>query len=165
MELNSFVLRCALEAIHFSFGQVTNPENPCASYYNEMWGKEFDTSVPIPKLMFSIFNGGKEYNSRIKFTRFYVILDVKPTDVDMDATEIYFKVSALIKKFVSAHPKLGENGFKPSVIGSYFNAHDQHNETFKILEEAINQVGVNTAERKYLSIGICCDSDNWYLSD
>jgi len=45
-------------------------------------------------------------------------------------------VCALIKKMVSAH-KLGENAFKPSSIGSYFNAYENHNETFKIIEDAI----------------------------
>ena len=57
VELNPFVLRCALEAIHFSFGQVACPENPCAAYYEEMWGKELDMSATVPKLMFTIFNG------------------------------------------------------------------------------------------------------------
>lgn len=137
-ELNSFVLRCALEAIHFSYGQIACPENPCAAYYEEMFGKELEANVTIPKLMFTCFNGGKAFNSRVKFTRFYLIIDVKTTDTDIDTTEIYFKVSALIKKLTSAHPKLGENGFKPNVTGAYFNAHEGHNETFKILEEAIN---------------------------
>lgn len=113
-----------MEAIHFSYGQVACPENPAAAYYEEMWGKELDMTATSPKLMFTIFNGGKAVNSRIKFTKFYLILDVRTTDIDIDATEIYFKVSALIKKQVSAHPKLGENGFKPNCTGAYFNAHD-----------------------------------------
>jgi len=81
-------------------------------------------TATVPKLMFTVFNGGKAVNSKIKFTRFYLILDVKASDTDIDATEVYFKVSALIKKMVSAHPKLGETGFKPNATGAYFNAHD-----------------------------------------
>lgn len=49
---------------------------------------------------------------------------------------MYYKVSAAIKKGVSSH-KLGETGFKLTPGGSYFNAHDNHNETFKLIEEAI----------------------------
>lgn len=45
---------------------------------------------------------------------------------------------------VSSH-KLGENAFKPSNIGSYFNAHENHNETFKIIEDAIAQSGINVS--------------------
>jgi hypothetical protein len=29
MELNPFVHKCALEAMHFAYGQVACPENPC----------------------------------------------------------------------------------------------------------------------------------------
>jgi len=42
-----------------------------------------------------------------------------------------------MKKALSSH-KLGENGFKPTTAGSYFAAHDHHNETLKVLEDAIN---------------------------
>jgi hypothetical protein len=40
----------------------------------------------------------------------------------------------MIKKTLAAH-KLGENGFKPTVSGSYFAAHDHHNETLKVVED------------------------------
>jgi hypothetical protein len=43
----------------------------------------------------------------------------------------------LIKKSITSH-RLGENGFKPTPAGSWFNAHDNHNETFKLLEDAIS---------------------------
>ncbi len=59
-----------------------------------------------------------------------------------DAMLIYYKVAAAIKKSILA-TKVGENGFKPTSSGSWFNAHDSHNETFKIIEEAINQSGAN----------------------
>jgi hypothetical protein len=53
----------------------------------------------------------------------------------------------MIKKTLAAH-KLGENGFKPSTAGSYFAAHDHHNETLKVIEDAINQSGVNVSNKK-----------------
>ena len=59
---------------------------------------------------------------------------------------IYYKLTQLIKKSLAAH-KLGENGFKPSSAGSYFAAHDHHNESLKVLEDAINQSGINVSFR------------------
>lgn len=80
-----------------------------------------------------------------------------------DALQIYYKVAAAIKKGVQSH-KLGENGFKPNASGSYFNAHENHNETFKLIEDAITQSGANT-DKKCLSIGIQIDPDQFYLPD
>ena len=40
---------------------------------------------------------------------------------------------------MQAH-KLGENGFKPGVDGSYFNAFENVNESFKFIEDAISAV-------------------------
>jgi len=114
--------------------------------------------------MFTAFNGGKALNSKVKFSRFYIIIDIQGDEEDVDANEIYYKIAAAVKKGVAAH-KLGENGFKPNASGAYFNAHDNHNETFKLLEDAIALVNVNTAERKYISIGINVDSEAYYLAD
>ena len=114
--------------------------------------------------MFSAFNGGKALASKVKFSRFYIIIDIQGDEEDIDATELYFKMSTAVKKGVQAH-KLGENGFKPNASGAYFNAHDNHNETFKLLEDAIAQVNCNTPERKHLSIGINVDSESYFLAD
>ena len=54
--------------------------------------------------------------------------------------------------------KLGENGFKANMSGSYYNALESVNDTFKFLEDAIASTGVNTAERKVLLIGVNADS-------
>jgi|688.fasta_scaffold1744934_1 hypothetical protein len=54
----------------------------------------------------------------------------------------------MIKKTLAAH-KLGENGFKPTPAGSYFAAHDHHNETLKVVEDAINQSGVNVSKKRH----------------
>ncbi len=78
--------------------------------------------------------------------------------------DIYYKIASAIKKALNSH-KLGENGFKPNVTGAYFNAHDNHNETFKLLEDAIASSNVNTAERKYVTIGINADAEASYLPD
>jgi len=70
---------------------------------------------------------------------------------------MYYKLSAAIKKAISSH-KLGEAGFKANVSGSYFNALDTINDSFKLIEDAINSTGMNTNERKYFTIGINADS-------
>jgi len=74
------------------------------------------------------------------------------------------KISAAIKKAITTH-KLGEAGFKPTAAGSYFNALENVNESFKILEDAINASGVNTPEHKYLQIGINTDNQTSYIAD
>lgn len=61
-----------------------------------------------------------------------------------DAQLIYYKIAAAVKKGVAAH-KLGEAGFKVTAQGTYWNAHENHNETFKLIEDAIASVGVNVS--------------------
>lgn len=70
----------------------------------------------------------------------------------------------MIKKTLSAH-KLGENGFKPTASGSYFAAHDHHNETLKVIEDAINQSGVNVSKFESLLTAIesTINSFSWFL--
>lgn len=114
--------------------------------------------------MFTIFNGGKALGSKVKFGRFYLILNLKVGDVSVDANLLYYKISAAIKKAITSH-KLGEAGFRANVSGSYFNALDTVNDSFKLLEDAINSTGVNTNERKYLLIGINADSQSSYIEE
>ena len=106
--------------------------------------------------MFTIFNGGKAIGSKVKFSRFYLIMNVKATDTQ-DALELYYKVAAAVKKAIEGH-KLGPNAFKANTTGAYFNALDTVNDTFKLLEDVIATIGINTNERKYLTIGINADS-------
>ena len=55
--------------------------------------------------------------------------------------------------------KVGLAGFKKgSPDGAYFNAFDNINECFKLLEDAIAAAGINTEEVKYLKIGINADA-------
>lgn len=63
--------------------------------------------------MFTLFNGGKALGSKVKFRKFYLILDFDQQDVasGKDAQVIYYKISAAIKKSVASN-KQGEAGFK-----------------------------------------------------
>ena len=47
--------------------------------------------------------------------------------------------------------------------GSYFNALDSVNDSFKFIEDAIASTGINTNERKYLTIGINADSTSSFI--
>ena len=103
--------------------------------------------------------------SKVKFSKFYLIIDVKPDEVrQIDVHEIYLKLCPLIEKAISS-TKAGLTAFKKASDGSYFNASDDINMSFKILEDAIGQLGINTSDRKYVKIGINTDSHNWYLDD
>jgi hypothetical protein len=86
--------------------------------------------------MFTIFSCGKALGTKVKFAKFYIILDM-PLEGELEAVEIFNKFLAAFKKQLSTH-KSGENGFKPGADGSYFNILDTLNDTFKYLEEAIN---------------------------
>ena len=77
-------------------------------------------------------------NSKVKFSQFYILFDIRADDEEIDAVEAYYKVAGNIKKAISGH-KLGENGFKANTTGAYFNALDSVNDSFKLLEDAINQ--------------------------
>ena len=103
-------------------------------------------------------------NSKVKFAKFYVIMNLKVQDVSIDANLMYYKLSAAIKKAISSH-KLGEAGFKANVSGSYFNALDSVNDSFKFIEDAIASTGINTNERKYLTIGINADSTSSFIEE
>lgn len=35
----------------------------------------------LPKLIINVFNGGKELGAKVKFSRFYLIIDVNPYDI------------------------------------------------------------------------------------
>lgn len=122
------------------------------------------TGITVPKLMFTIFNGGKAMASKVKFSRFYIIMNLKVGDVSIDANLVYYKIAAAIKKAITSH-KLGEAGFKANVSGAYFNALDSVNDSFKLLEDAIAATGINTEDRKYLLIGVNADSQSSYIEE
>ncbi len=114
--------------------------------------------------MFTVFNGGKALGSKVKFARFYIIMNLKVQDVNSDANLVYYKISAAIKKAITGH-KLGENGFRANLSGSYYNALDTVNDSFRLLEDAINSCDVNTNERKVLTIGINADSQSNFIEE
>ena len=162
---NPYAIRGCLEALWFSYGHSIAPELPSRALYSQVWQHEMNPmSVTVPKLMFTVLNGGKAANSKVKFARFYLIMNLKVQDVEIDANVVHYKVSAAIKKAITSH-KLGEAGFKANLSGSYFNALDTVNDSFKLLEDAIASTGLNTNDRKYLTIGINADGHANYVEE
>lgn len=41
--------------------------------------------------MFTVLNGGKALGSKVKFSKFFIIIDVTPND-EVDPMEIYLKI-------------------------------------------------------------------------
>jgi len=148
MNCSPYAVKAVLEALQASFGKIKNPEAPALAMYEQQTLRQIpgDANPIAPKFMFTLFNGGKSIGSKVKFARFYLILQHEMDDLQSgrDALQIYYKVSSAIKKAVQTH-KLGENGFKPNASGAYFNAHENHNETFKLVEDAINASGANVS--------------------
>lgn len=83
----------------------------------------------------------------------------------LDAHEIYFKLVNSIENSVKA-TKAGLAAFKKgSPDGAFYNAYDNINEGFKLLEDAIAATGVNTAERKVLKIGVNVSAQDWFVEE
>ena len=135
----------------------------------------------------TVLNGGKDLGSKVKFSKFYLIADVAPQDLivvnppaadgeevkesekkePQEVLNIYeaiVKVSLAIEKGISS-TKAGLTAFKKGADGSYFNAYDNINECFKLLEDAINATGVNSGKRNFLRIGVNTDARNWFIED
>jgi len=56
----------------------------------------------IPKLMFEVLRGGKDAGSKVKFSKFYLILNVGIDHIsDIDIHEVYFKICSAIDKAIT----------------------------------------------------------------
>ncbi len=164
IQIGDNILKACSEALMYAYGACLTPADPFISFYRYMMDQDYQPgAAAVPRLCFTVLNGGKAVGSKVRFSKVYLILDVSPVD-NIDPTEVYFKIQAQIKKQASTH-KLGENGFKPGMDGSYYNPLENINETFKFIEDAINAVGVNTLDKKYLKYGINPDIDSYYLKD
>lgn len=143
IQVNDNIIRACSEALLYAYSQATQPAAPYQGVHRFLKSRDLEWSpgATVPRFIFNVLNGGKALASKVKFSRFYLIIDVNPDD-EVDASEVYLKIQAQLRKQIQAH-KLGENGFKPGVDGSYFNAFENVNESFKFIEDAIAAVGVN----------------------
>lgn len=96
LKIGENAIRGALEALHFSYGPTVNKESPFKAVYHQLKQKKYDcrNESKLPKLLFTIFNGGKEFASKVKFSRFYLILELSQFEKESpDALEIYMKIT------------------------------------------------------------------------
>jgi enolase len=151
------------QALYMAFGKALSPQSPYESMFKNSVFRDYRPSFEkVPKLMFTVLVGGKEMSSKVKFSKFYVIMDINEQDcLDHNAHETYLKLVAAIEKGVSS-TKGGLAAFKRQPDGSFFNAYDNINECFKLLEEAIVTIGINNDTKKFLKIGVNTDAQNWF---
>ena len=89
------------------------------AYAQFLTGSQIDP-LSIPKLMFSLLNGGKSANSKVKFSKIYLIFGAVPHD-PTDMLEQFSKLRKDITAAISGS-KAGLAGFKVGPDGVYFNA-------------------------------------------
>lgn len=66
------------EALFLAYGACINQTDPYLPIYYNLKQREYPSNEKTPKLMFTVFNGGKALGSKVKFSRFYLILDIAP---------------------------------------------------------------------------------------
>jgi hypothetical protein len=72
--INDNIIRACSEAILYSYGQTVNPASPYSALY--LYLRNRDLTSGVTKMMFNVLNGGKALVSKVKFSRFYLFLDV-----------------------------------------------------------------------------------------
>jgi hypothetical protein len=102
--VSPYGIKAVVEALYTTFGKIKSPEAPGIALYEWLTLKKIpvDGNPAVPKLMFTLFNGGKAIGSKVKFTKFYLIMNMTLESVQEgnDALLLYYKVSAAIKKAV-----------------------------------------------------------------
>ncbi len=75
------MIRACSEALLYAYSQVVNPASPYQALYRYLKNRDLVLGAgTLPKFMFNVLNGGKALASKVKFSRFYLILDVSPED-------------------------------------------------------------------------------------
>jgi enolase len=97
VQINDNIIRGCSEALLYAYGQCVNPAEPYQGLYRYLKSRDLaytpGSGNVVPKLIFNVLNGGKALSSKVKFSRFYLILDMSPED-EHDPMEIYLKVQA-----------------------------------------------------------------------
>jgi enolase len=111
-------------------------------------------------LAFTIFKTGKSTGSKVKFEKFFLIINNSAKFKEDDLNALIVKIYASIRKVLTTG-KQGENGIRLNTEGSYFSPNDTINDTMKLMEDIIKDTG----EQSKLSIGIDCNANNYYNSE
>ena len=87
------VIRACSEALFYAYGATMSPADPYQSIYSFLRSKSYELAEKTPRLIFSVLNGGKALVSKVRFSRFYLILDVNQND-ELDVTDAFLKIQA-----------------------------------------------------------------------
>jgi hypothetical protein len=150
---NSLVRACS-EAIMYAVAKCYCVNDVFDGFKQSFYPYDEDVDITRnTKLLISVFNGGKEAHSVVKFSKFYLIVDAAAQGGEgakIDPIRImgfYQKFLVTLKKAILS-TKAGEAGYKMGVDGVYFNANANIAESFKMIEEAIILSGANDEGRK-----------------
>lgn len=111
----------------------------------------------IPKLGFCIFKCGKSMNSKVKYERFFLIVNNSSKMKREELQILIGKIYTSIRKLLTSG-KHGEAGMRLNPEGSYYPPNDSLNDVVKLMEEIIKDTG----EASKLSIGIDCNANNYF---
>lgn len=76
-KISPYILRAVYEALLYTYGRVITPEAPYFSLYSYLNNRDIQLrGLKAPKLMFTVLNGGKALGSKVKFSTFYLIIDI-----------------------------------------------------------------------------------------
>lgn len=96
---------CAVShALYFAVAKCLNPQMPFEGMFKNTTFKDYRFGhEKVPKLMFTVLNGGKDLGSKIKFSKFFLIFDFDSETIkDVELVQIYFKLTAAIEKAISS---------------------------------------------------------------
>jgi enolase len=97
-QVNEYILRACSEAVLYSYAQTVQPASPYQGMYRYLRNRDLTAGSAVPKIMFNVLNGGKALASKVKFSRFYLILDFGSTSPpeegvsEPDVMEIFLKI-------------------------------------------------------------------------
>jgi len=76
IQVAKIVLRSVSESIIASMHFAINPESPHQSISSSLMGG----SSNLSSVLITVLNGGKEFNSKVKVQRVYLVLEIKKKD-------------------------------------------------------------------------------------
>jgi hypothetical protein len=85
------VIKACSEALFNAYGVCINSADPYLPIFKTLKNKDFSINDKIPKLMFTILNGGKSLSSKVRFSKFFIIMDISPSD-SIDPIEVFLKL-------------------------------------------------------------------------
>jgi enolase len=66
------------QSLFYAFASAQNPRSPFQSIFKQTTLRQMKQSDRSPSLMFTVLNGGKDLSSKIKFSKFFLILGMTP---------------------------------------------------------------------------------------